>query len=31
MADRVEANPQITVHWNTEVVDVEGTDWMHSL
>ena len=31
MADRVEANPQITVHWNTEVVDVEGTDWMHGL
>ena len=31
MADRVEANPQITVHWNTEVVDVEGTDWMLSL
>jgi thioredoxin reductase (NADPH) len=31
MADRVEANPQITVHWNTEVVDVEGTDWMNGL
>ena len=31
MADRVEANPQITVHWNTEVVDVEGTDWMNAL
>lgn len=31
MADRVQANPQITVHWNTEVVDVEGTDWMNGL
>jgi thioredoxin reductase (NADPH) len=31
MTDRVEANPQITVHWNTEVLDVEGTDWMNGL
>ena len=31
MADRVQANPQITVHWTTEVVDVAGTDWMQSL
>ena len=31
MADRVQANPQITVHWNTEVLDVEGTDWMNGL
>ena len=31
MADRVQANPQITVHWNTEVMDVEGTDWMNGL
>jgi thioredoxin reductase (NADPH) len=31
MADRVEANPQITVHWNTEVIDVQGTDWMDGL
>ena len=31
MADRVEANPQITVHWNTEVMDVEGTNWMNGL
>lgn len=31
MADRVQANPQITVHWNTDVVDVEGTDWMNGL
>jgi thioredoxin reductase (NADPH) len=31
MADRVEANPQITVHWNTEVLDVEGSDWMNGL
>ena len=31
MTDRVEANPQITVHWNTEVIDVQGTDWMDGL
>ncbi|EAU74211.1 thioredoxin-disulfide reductase [Synechococcus sp. RS9916] len=31
MADRVQANPQITVHWNTEVVDANGADWLHSL
>ncbi|WP_115071670.1 thioredoxin-disulfide reductase [Synechococcus sp. UW179B] len=31
MADRVQANPQITVHWNTEVLDVEGTEWMNGL
>jgi thioredoxin reductase (NADPH) len=31
MADRVGANPQITVHWNTEVMDVEGTNWMNGL
>ena len=28
MADRVQANPQITVHWNTEVVDANGADWL---
>ena len=31
MADRVLANPQITVHWNSEVVDAEGDDWLSSL
>ncbi|MGC6483996.1 MAG: thioredoxin-disulfide reductase [Synechococcus sp.] len=31
MADRVQANPQITVHWNTEIVDANGADWLHSL
>jgi thioredoxin reductase (NADPH) len=31
MADRVVANPAITVHWNAEVMDVQGTDWMESL
>ena len=31
MADRVQANPQITVHWHTEVVDAEGDDWLASL
>ena len=31
MADRVQANPQITVHWNTEVVDASGDDWLRAL
>jgi len=31
MADRVQANPQISVHWNTEVADAEGDDWLTSL
>ncbi len=28
MVDRVLANPMITIHWDSEVVDVEGGDWM---
>ena len=31
MSDRVQANPQISVHWNTEVSDVQGDDWLNSL
>ena len=31
MADRVQANPQITVHWNTEVADAEGDEWLSGL
>lgn len=31
MADRVLANPQITVHWNSEVVDAQGDEWLSSL
>merc|ERR1712216_987193 len=31
MADRVIANPMITVHWNSEIVDVNGSDWMETL
>jgi len=31
MADRVQANPAITVHWNRRVVDVAGDDWLTSL
>ncbi len=31
MADRVRANPAITVHWNSEVVDVGGNGWMEGL
>ena len=31
MSDRVQANPQISVHWNTQVSDVQGDDWLTSL
>lgn len=31
MADRVLANPSITVHWNSSVEDVSGDDWMSGL
>ena len=31
MSDRVQANPQITVHWNTQVNDVQGDDWLSTL
>ena len=31
MADRVLANPAITVHWNSEVRDVHGQDWLEHL
>ena len=31
MADRVLANPAITVHWNSEVRDVHGQEWLESL
>ena len=31
MADRVLANPSITVHWNSAVDDVSGGDWMERL
>ena len=31
MADRVIANPMITVHWNSEIVDVNGEDWLKNL
>ena len=31
MADRVMANPAITVHWNSEIQDVAGDQWMESL
>ena len=31
MADRVLANPSITVHWNSTVDDVSGGDWMERL
>jgi thioredoxin reductase (NADPH) len=31
MADRVLANSAITVHWHSEVVDVNGDDWLKAL
>ena len=31
MADRVLANPAITVHWNSAVEDVTGDEWMEGL
>jgi thioredoxin reductase (NADPH) len=31
MADRVLANPNITVHWNRQLVDVTGDDWLEGL
>ncbi len=31
MADRVIANHEITVHWNTDVVDVEGSEWLSAI
>ncbi len=31
MADRVLANPAITVHWHREVADASGSDWLESL
>ena len=31
IADRVLANPNITVHWNRQLVDVTGDDWLGSL
>ncbi len=31
MADRVLNNPLITIHWNTEVIDVEGEEWLKNL
>jgi thioredoxin reductase (NADPH) len=31
MADRVLANPAITVHWNTQVDDVMGQDWLSAM
>ena len=31
MASRVLANSMITVHWQTEVVDVEGSEWLERL
>jgi thioredoxin reductase (NADPH) len=31
MADRVLANPAITVHWNRQVADCSGTDWLEAI
>ena len=31
MADRVLANPAISVHWNRDLLDVAGSDWLESV
>ncbi len=31
MADRVVANPRITLHWNTKVVELSGNNWLESI
>jgi thioredoxin reductase (NADPH) len=31
MADRVMANPSITVHWNRQVADASGNDWLEAI
>ena len=31
MADRVLANPAITVHWNRQVADASGGDWLEAI
>ncbi len=31
MSDRVKANPNITIHWETELIDVLGNDWLEKL
>ncbi len=33
MSDRIISNPQITIHWNTELIDVEGDEnkWMERI
>ena len=31
MADRVESNSNITIHWETELIDVLGDEWLEKL
>jgi len=31
MSDRVKANSNITIHWETELLDVEGNNWLEKL
>ena len=31
MIDRVNANSQITIHWETEVIDFKGENWIESI
>jgi len=31
MSDRVKANSNITIHWETELIDVLGNDWLEKL
>tara|TARA_Y100001968_G_scaffold331372_1_gene385834 strand:+ start:7504 stop:8883 length:1380 start_codon:yes stop_codon:yes gene_type:complete len=31
MADRVLANPQISIHWSTKLIDVSGNEWLENI
>tara|TARA_Y100001970_G_C14230521_1_gene858340 strand:+ start:1689 stop:3071 length:1383 start_codon:yes stop_codon:yes gene_type:complete len=31
MSDRVKNNPQISIHWNSELIDAEGDDWLRQI
>ncbi len=31
MADRVKANSNVTIHWDTELLDVSGNEWLEKL
>ncbi|KGG12124.1 MULTISPECIES: FAD-dependent oxidoreductase [Prochlorococcus] len=31
MSDRVISNPQISIHFETEIIDIEGNDWLNTI